>query len=415
MNEEELREQVSELQKRVALLEQQLLQEKQKQQKKTRGAWATMSDEVSDENPYSRLMALKRMGVVRDYERIRTFSVAVVGMGGVGSVAAEMLARCGIGRLCLFDLDDVSMANMNRLFYRPEHVGLPKVAAAAQVLRDINPDVAVEPFACDVTTVANYGRLCGCLAAGVDLLLCCVDNYEARMAVNEACCEHNVPWLESGVSENALSGHVQLMLPGRTACFQCAPPLLVASEVSERSLKRDGVCAASLPTTMGLVAALLAQAALKHLLGFAPVSCFLGYNAFSDFFPRDVLRPNPECANEWCRRRQRECAAQGTALPAGYDPVDDAVRRKRALDDAAAAEAAAAAAQENEWGIQCVEESDGATDREKSEREPAQGLVYAYEVPKKGSLQLSESEIVHTDAEATVDDLAAQLAALNST
>lgn len=59
-------------------------------------------------------MALKRMGIVNDYEKIRNFSVAVVGLGGVGSVAAEMLTRCGIGKLLLFDYDKVEIANMNR-------------------------------------------------------------------------------------------------------------------------------------------------------------------------------------------------------------------------------------------------------------------------------------------------------------
>ena len=61
-------------------------------------------------------MALKRMGIVQNYERIREFTVAVVGVGGVGSVTAEMLTRCGIGKLILFDYDKVELANMNRLF-----------------------------------------------------------------------------------------------------------------------------------------------------------------------------------------------------------------------------------------------------------------------------------------------------------
>ena len=46
-------------------------------------------------------MALKRMGIVDDYERIREFTVAIVGVGGVGSVTAEMLTRCGIGKVCV--------------------------------------------------------------------------------------------------------------------------------------------------------------------------------------------------------------------------------------------------------------------------------------------------------------------------
>jgi ubiquitin-like modifier-activating enzyme 5 len=80
-----------------------------------------MSTEVRDDNPYSRLMALKRMGVVENYEDIRKFAVLVVGVGGIGSVVAEMLTRCGTGKLLLFDYDRVELANMNRMFYLPSH------------------------------------------------------------------------------------------------------------------------------------------------------------------------------------------------------------------------------------------------------------------------------------------------------
>ena len=48
-----------------------------------------MSSEVIDTNPYSRLMALKRMGIVDNYENIRKYTVIIVGIGGIGSVAAE--------------------------------------------------------------------------------------------------------------------------------------------------------------------------------------------------------------------------------------------------------------------------------------------------------------------------------------
>ena len=85
---------------------------------KGRAKIAQMSSEVVDSNPYSRLMALKRMGIVDNYEKIRELSVAVVGIGGVGSVTSEMLTRCGIGKLILFDYDKVELANMNRLFFQ---------------------------------------------------------------------------------------------------------------------------------------------------------------------------------------------------------------------------------------------------------------------------------------------------------
>ncbi|KAG8230084.1 hypothetical protein J437_LFUL009203 [Ladona fulva] len=149
----------------------------------------------------------------------------------------------------------------------------------------------------------------------VDLLLSCVDNFEARLTVNVACNELGHNWFESGVSENAVSGHVQFIKPGETACFACAPPLVVASGIDEKTLKRDGVCAASLPTTMGIVAGLLVQNALKrrfkrrHILRcFGETSHYLGYSALLDYFPKMSMKPNPACTDINCQKKQVEYA-----------------------------------------------------------------------------------------------------------
>merc|ERR1719309_871139 len=252
------------------------------------------------------------MGIVENYEKIRDYSVAVVGVGGVGSVTAEMLTRCGIGKLVLFDYDKVELANMNRLFFQPHQAGLSKVAAAAATLANINPDVEFETHNYNITTVENFDHFMSRLQQGsltggkVDLVLSCVDNFEARMAINKACNELGQTWFESGVSENAVSGHIQFLIPGETACFACAPPLVVASNIDEKTLKKDGVCAASLPTTMGIVAGFLVQNTLKKLLQFGKVSHYLGYNAMDDFFPSMALKPNPQCDDGNCVKRQKE-------------------------------------------------------------------------------------------------------------
>ena len=86
------------------------------------------------------------MGIVKNYEDIRHKSVMVVGVGGVGSVAAEMLVRCGVGKLLIFDYDKVELANMNRMFYTPDQCGMTKVAAARKSLSFINPDVEIEDY-----------------------------------------------------------------------------------------------------------------------------------------------------------------------------------------------------------------------------------------------------------------------------
>ncbi|XAR67896.1 Sulfur carrier protein ThiS adenylyltransferase [Bertholletia excelsa] len=370
-----------------------------------------MSAEVVDSNPYSRLMALQRMGIVENYERIREFSVAIVGIGGVGSVAAEMLTRCGIGRLLLYDYDKVELANMNRLFFRPEQVGMTKTDAAVQTLSDINPDVVLESYTLNITTLQGFETFMTSLnnktfrpnkeGSGVDLVLSCVDNYEARMVVNQACNELNQTWMESGVSEDAVSGHIQLLIPGATACFACVPPLVVASGIDERTLKREGVCAASLPTTMGVVAGLLVQNTLKYLLKFGNVSPYLGYNALKDYFPTMEMKPNPQCSNAACLKRQKE-----------YNLA------KPARDAAAKAKEAEASTTEcplhvdNEWNISVVDDSEVVVADIRSSDALPEGLVH--ELPTADEFQeLPTSEETNNSMD-DLEELRKQLEALNS-
>jgi ubiquitin-like modifier-activating enzyme 5 len=221
MTEEQLR-------KRIEDLEEELRVEKSKKAEHNlpfRDKIEVMSSEVVDSNPYSRLMALKRMGIVNNYESIRELTVAIVGVGGVGSVTAEMLTRCGIGKLILFDYDKVELANMNRLFFQPHQSGMNKVDAAAKTLSFINPDVEFETHNYNITLMEHFDHFLQRLREGsksggpVNLVLSCVDNFEARIAINSACNELNQVWMESGVSENAVSGHIQHLVPGETACF----------------------------------------------------------------------------------------------------------------------------------------------------------------------------------------------------
>lgn len=259
---------------------------------------------------YSRLLALSKLNVVPDYERIRNCTVIVVGVGGIGSVAAEMLARCGIGRLVLFDYDKVEKANMNRMFYSPNQVGMYKVDAALETIRKIcEGDVEVIGININICNVDGYKQLIGTIRkyrsdGNKVLLLCCVDNYAARVTINRACLESNQAWFESGVSETAMSGHIQMMQPGVAACFECAPPAVIATKGDERDIFRPGVCAASLPTTMSIVSGLMVQNCLKYFLQFGNVGGCVGYEALNDYFPSYEMKPNPDCVSDKCRELQ---------------------------------------------------------------------------------------------------------------
>ncbi len=84
----------------------------------------------------------------------------------------------------------VELANMNRLFFRPEQSGMTKTAAASETLANINPDVELESHTLNITTLMGFDKFKRILSdeAGnsrVDLVLSCVDNYEARMTINQ--------------------------------------------------------------------------------------------------------------------------------------------------------------------------------------------------------------------------------------
>lgn len=68
----------------------------------------------------------------------------------------------------------------------------------------------------------------------------------------------------------------QVVIPGETACFACVPPLVVASGIDESTLKREGVCAASLPTTMGTPLTIDRPQQPAMLLSASEVPCGMG-------------------------------------------------------------------------------------------------------------------------------------------
>ena len=87
---------------------------------------------------------LERYFTPEQRARLSAARVGVAGAGGLGSNAALMLARCGLGHLLLVDHDLVEASNLNRQQYWPRHVGRPKVEALAELLCELNPDLDVQ-------------------------------------------------------------------------------------------------------------------------------------------------------------------------------------------------------------------------------------------------------------------------------
>ena len=135
-------------------------------------------------DPERRFGGVRRLYGKRALERFREAHVCVVGIGGVGSWAAEALARSAIGRLTLIDLDHVAESNINRQLHAlTETLGLAKVQVMATRIREINPD-------CRVTAVEEFlepGNLATLLRANYDHVIDCIDGFRIKAALIAHC------------------------------------------------------------------------------------------------------------------------------------------------------------------------------------------------------------------------------------
>ena len=122
-------------------------------------------------------------------ERISKAVVGVAGVGGVGSIAAEMLARLGIGHLKIADPDVYDTPNFNRqLFATQETLGRNKALAASDRIRSINPECQVDAFE-EGITLSNIEEFC----AGADVLLCQCDRESSKVLLHRAAKSHHLP------------------------------------------------------------------------------------------------------------------------------------------------------------------------------------------------------------------------------
>src|SRR5690348_7258431 len=109
--------------------------------------------------PHERFAGIERLYGAGSAARLAQAHVCVVGIGGVGSWAAEALARSGVGRLTLIDADDVCVSNTNRQLHALEGAyGRPKVEVVAERVRAINPRLQADAIA-EFLTPAKLERL----------------------------------------------------------------------------------------------------------------------------------------------------------------------------------------------------------------------------------------------------------------
>ncbi len=127
--------------------------------------------------------------------RFNQAHVCVIGIGGVGSWAAEALARNAVGRITLIDLDNIAESNVNRQLHAVDGAfGKAKVTAMAERIRSINPQCEVFEVE-DFITPENAVTL---LANGYDVVLDAIDDAKAKVAIAAYCRQHKQPLVMTG-------------------------------------------------------------------------------------------------------------------------------------------------------------------------------------------------------------------------
>jgi tRNA A37 threonylcarbamoyladenosine dehydratase len=151
-----------------------------------------------DQHRFSRMQLLVGSAGI---DRLASASVAVFGIGGVGSYAAEALARAGVGRLTLVDFDDICLTNVNRQIHALDGtIGRPKVQVMAERCRAINPAAEVEPIQA-FYEAKNADELLG---RGYDYVLDCIDHITAKLHLIQSCRERGLPIIASMGAANKL-------------------------------------------------------------------------------------------------------------------------------------------------------------------------------------------------------------------
>ena len=246
-----------------------------------------MSNELSSDEirRYSRHLLLPGFGL-EGQRKMQQASVLVVGVGGLGSVAALYLAAAGIGHIGLVDYDRVDSSNLNRqIIYGSDGIGQVKVGLARQRLLELNPHLQVDVFN-ESFGSENAERIANDYAVLVDGS----DNIPTRYLVNNMCVVNRKPYVYGSVYQ--FEGQVSVFDARFGPCYRCLfpepPPPGTAPSTAE------GGVLGTLPGTIGT---LQATEVIKLVLGIGmPLyGTMLLYDALEMKLQSVHIKKNPVC------------------------------------------------------------------------------------------------------------------------
>ena len=226
---------------------------------------------------YSRQILLNEIGK-EGQDKLPDKKVAIIGVGALGTVAAELLVRAGVGSLILIDRDIIEESNLQRqTLFDEEDIGKSKVTAAEKRINSINSGIKIKTHSIHLNPQSiNILQM-------ADLILDCTDNLQTRFLINDYCKKEKKPWIYAAAIKT--SGYVMPILP-QGPCLQC-----FLSESSLETCDTVGV----LNTITVSIASLQATLALKMLLGKEVESTLYHFDIWNQSFKKLQIKQKENC------------------------------------------------------------------------------------------------------------------------
>jgi len=234
-------------------------------------------------------------------EKVADAKVMVVGAGALGNEVVKNLALMGVGHIFIVDFDTIELANLSRsILFRESDSGRKKSEVAAARVKEINPNVHVQYFHGDITTALGLG-----IFRRMDVIIGCLDNREARLAVNRFSYWINKPWVDGAIQE--FLGLARVFVPGEGACFECTLTDQARRDLSIRYscplLARENILLGKVPTTptiASIIAGIQSQEALK-IIHDKPIEPgkVLHFNGMTNEVHTTAYTPVEDCESHW--------------------------------------------------------------------------------------------------------------------
>jgi molybdopterin/thiamine biosynthesis adenylyltransferase len=196
---------------------------------------------------------------------LKNSKILVIGCGALGNEIVKNLAMLGIGNIFVVDLDKVEKSNLSRsVLFRKEDEGESKAETICRRAKEINDEINIKYYN------GNVFELGLGVFKDMDIVICGLDNREARLFVNQSCWKVNRPWIDGAIE--VLNGVARMFIPPDGVCYECtmneADYKLLNKRKSCLLLGFDDIQQGKIPTTptiSSVIAGVQVQEAVKYL------------------------------------------------------------------------------------------------------------------------------------------------------